>query len=1115
MKVDHRRPSWISTPPLPITRQPTPAPIDGARLPPLHQTPRPGGQSPAQVALGAAIERLEASRAGFGSRTTGDGPAISATRLRGGAASGVLLRDPEAALARWASGQPYVFCAAAITPANVEAALHASALLVPAGRKQRRSVHRAFAALGKPALAVKPTELAKLSDGGLVTVDGTRGRVLSGAAAIVDGPSEVKVAADIAMLRKSDPVRITAEAGSVQAVQRAKALGADAVRIDVDAILLQEPVLSCVRRYLLSEQPSEQQAQVAGITALVRKALAPLLEACGDMQPTVVLGSRSPQRFFGASPKSICAIADSLGVSQKLALRKVQELNAGNSKLGVKGVRWAVAEPQLVASVARAAFEARAAAQVGSDAPLQVLLPTVSYAGELAEAKRVLEKVRAEVAADVAPVAVQYGAGISTARGALQAGAISEEVSFFEYGLDDLTETLFALSRDDAERFLPEMVDAGMYSEDPFERFDTGGLGAMIRVAQYIAGQAPNAFAASIRGPQALSAEAHACATSAGITSLTVPVEDVLQARLQHARRRHEASVPAVAATAAGDLLSVRVDASKLAKAKSKAATDPVLPEGMSALELVQGLIAKVDSGLLSVEDALVRVPPDLVDVLGRPMLDPAALPAPMAKALAASPGSGVGRIALSSEAAAAYQAKGEPYVLMVKEVYGDDVTAVRHAEGLVSVRGGKTSHAAMVAANSDVPCVMDDKVRFDHGKKTVTVGAKTLSEGDWISIDGTKGTTYAGKIDLIQPTNTGEFATLMSWADEHRALDVLANADTPDEVQAAFDAGANAIGLVRTEHMFLGEARLEPFQAAILSPRDSTAATQALAAMEEAQTADFTAMLVSAAGRNVAIRLLDAPLHEFMPHDRHGVAALAKRLGISVAEAAAKVDGAKEVDSLMGLRGPRLAAVRPEIERMQVRAMVRAYVAAKAAGAQPAPLQVTVPLVNTAEEMAATAARVHAVVAGASAELGMTVPYELGAMIETPRAALDAARIAEHCTYFSFGTNDLTQFTTGYGRNVARQFVPKLVAAGAIDHDPTVTLDTGGVARLLAVADALGRVTRPDLHSGVCGGHGSDPASVRTIHALGLGYVSVPPGQVARAKVAAARAAVLEGAFS
>ncbi len=1051
----------------------------------------------------AIVARLEGAHAGEGKRTTGDRPAVAAGRIRAGAAVGRLVSDPTAALKLAHQGQPYVLVVEAIDPSNVEAAMGAAAVVTTTGRKRRAPVTRALAALGKPAVAVRPIDVQDLGIGNTVTVDGTRGRVVEGSAAIVDGPSGAQIAADVAALRAADPVRVTAEASTVEAIATAKGLGADAIRIDLDAVLLAEPTLGAVRRYLLSEQPSEQHKLANQITALVRKGLAPLFKACADLPATVVVGTRSPQRFFGSSPSRVQAIAQELGVSPQLALRKVQELNAGNSKLGVKGVRWAAAESKLLAGVARGAFEARAASP--SQAPLRMLLPMISYAGEMAEAKKLLESVRAGVEANIGPVGASYGAGITTARGALDAAAISGHADFFEYGLHDLTETLFALSADDADRFLPEMVAADMYTADPFEVFDAGGLGAIIEVGQYLAASKPNAQPASIRGPMALSAAAQACAKGAGIETVTVAAGDVLQARLRHAKAK-----PTTApASAAVGLLAARAKA----VAPAKLDAEPTLPEGMSALELVQRLIKRVDLGTLSVEQALAQTPPDLVDVLGRPVLDPAGLPAPMATALAASPGCGVGRVALSAEVAEKYREDGVPYVLLVKEVYGDDVTAVRHAEGLVSVRGGKTSHAAMVAANSDVPCVMDDKVRFDPSKKTVTVGAKTLKEGDWISVDGTKGTTYAGELELLAPTTTGEFATLMEWADAHAELDVFANADTPHEVEAAFAAGATAIGLVRTEHMFLGPGRLEPFQAAVLSPRGSSSAKAALATIEAAQTADFTAMIESAKGKRVAIRLLDAPLYEFMPHDADGLAALAKRLGISVEEAAAKVDGAAEVDSLMGLRGPRLAALRPELERMQVRAMVRAYAAAKANGVEPSPLAITVPLVNTAEEMAAAEKRVGAIVAQTSSELGVTVPFEMGAMIETPRAALDSARIAEHCHYFSFGTNDLTQFTTGYGRNVAGQFVPNLIATGAIDQDPTVTLDEGGVAKLVKVSDALGRTTRPKLHSGVCGGHGSDPASVRTIHRLGLGYVSVPPGQVARAKVAAARAAVSETA--
>ncbi|MFC1611189.1 putative PEP-binding protein [Myxococcota bacterium] len=1057
----------------------------------------------------SVVEEVERAYAQTCSRVPDTVTGIAGTALHEGAATGVWASDPETAMAVHQDGKEYVLCVTEITPENVDAALWASAIVVPQGRKTSRATLRALAALGKPTVALHPKDLTELSAGLEVTVDGTRGLVALGRVQIEEGEAGPELERAVAALKSRLGSRVTAEASTVQAISRSRTLGADAVRVDADALLMQTQVLDCLRQYLLAVEPGTKRRHLQVLTALVRREMAKLIEASTDLPITVALGTRAPHSFFPANPEQIAELAERYDMPEQVVRRQIGEYRAGNSKLGLRGARWAVADPQLFSALATAVFEAFVAHQeeTGADSrSLRLLLPGVSFAGELEAAKETFEKARVEVEETFGTtVGVEYGAGIASARGALNTASISEQAAFIEYGLDELTETMFALSRDDAQRFLSQMVDQEIYSEDPFEKHDLEGLGTMIQVGQYLAGKEPNTFPATIRGPHAARARGQLTARRAGIEELVVEAEDSLRALISCAQ---QSTTLAKTNERTRKVLDILVEQSGKQEEAPQPTGEAELPEGTTPLELMRQLVTRVDQEELTAAEALCQVPPDLVDALGKPTIDPSAGLQPISAALGASPGCGVGRIALSADKAEEYRKAGEPYVLVVTEVYGDDVTAVRHADGLVSVRGGKTSHAAMVASNSDVPCVMDEGVRIDPHRKTAQIGNQEMSEGDWLSIDGTKGAIFPDRVPLIEPTDSTEFETLMSWADRFRELEVFANADTPEEVQTAFANGAAGIGLVRTEHMFFGDDRLGAFRAAILS--DGREADKELAALEDIQTEDFCGMLEAAGEKKVAIRLMDAPLYEFLPHDAEEVAELASRMGLADDEVAQRIDDAQEIDSLMGLRGPRLAAVRPDFERMQVRAMARAFVQAKKECPGLHPLSITVPMITTGQEMKQTATRIRRIIEGMEQETGSAIPFELGAMIETPRAALAAGAIAEHCTYFSYGTNDLTQFTLAYGRNVAPQFVPQLIDAGALVADPTATLDAEGVGKMLLVAEALGRDTQPKLHNGLCGGHGSDPASVKTIHELGIDYVSVPPGQVARARVAAARAAVL-----
>ncbi|HEY4219897.1 MAG TPA: putative PEP-binding protein, partial [Myxococcota bacterium] len=675
----------------------------------------------------------------------------------------------------------------------------------------------------------------------------------------------------------------------------------------------------------------------------------------------------------------------------------------------------------------------------------------------------------------------------------------------------ELTETLYAISRDDAEQYLPKMLQDGLLPADPFAAIDVDALGKMIRVGQYLAGDAPNAFPASLSGPQALTANGMFVAAQAGLREVVVPASSSLQARLLDAKM--QSSLAATAGvlvpssnlrdtpTKLFDLLVSRGDAVK------KGGTQKV-PEGVTALEHVERLQKQVEAGAMSTAEALLSVPPNIVDQLSKPVVDPSSQVAALSKGIAASPGCGQGRVALSKEAAAEFAAANEPYVLIVNEVHADEVEATRKAAGLVSVRGGKTSHAAMIASNSEVPCVMEEKVQINLDNKTVGVGKSRVKEGDWITIDGTKGQILPGKVPLLNPTKSTAFASLMKWADEHRTLDVLANADTPQEAMTAFARGANGVGLVRSEHMFYEADRLLAFRAVILS--DIGARPAEMSALEKAQTDDYTALFSAAGEKKVAVRLLDPPLYEFLPTKPGEIKELAHSLDVPAEKLAERISGAQEIDSMLGMRGVRLALTRPDIEAMQVRSLARAYVAATKQGTVAiAPLHIIVPQVSAASEMAAAKQRILAVVAEVEKESGSKIPVKLGSMIETPRAALDAAAIGASVDFFSYGTNDLTQGTLGYGRNVAAKFIPELIKSKALTADPTESLDDKGVVKLMRVAEMLGKDENPALYGGVCGGQAGDPASIDSVQAAGLKYISVSPGQVAKARLAAGQAAV------
>lgn len=1036
-------------------------------------------------------------------RTEGDG--IQGASLCPGVGAGVLLSDVEAAHDAKRSGRDYVWLSRRLDAGSVRATADAVGVAVAWEGDDARSAPVVFAALGTPAVSLSPEQVAELESGEWVTVDGTRGVLAKGARARVPGRVLDSLPDDVAKIKAAVPLRVVAEASTVPAVARAATLAADVVRIDADSLLVCSPALETLQGYLLSSEASVRHRRLDELTALVRRGCVGLLEAAGDVRATVALAGRPPESYFPSDPQAVAAVADQCGLRLGTVRAKLEELRAGNSRLGLRGVRWVLADPQLFSAIARGVFEACAdvADAAGREGRIGLLLPAVNSRGALSAAKVALERVRAEVSDEFeCPLYAYYGAGIEAARGALNLDEIAAEADFVEYDAHGLTETLFGLSPDDADRFLPRMIECGIYASDPFAEVDPV-LGQAVALAQSLSSVAARRVPATLRGPQALRPSGVGLLDDAGLHGVTVPAAESLKVRLLLGRHWN--------ANPARDPSRILTEA--LISAPLEGADDsPIpdaLPAGIPPLQVLEELVRDVAAGKLTARDALLRVPPTVVDSVSRPLLDTSEA-TPISTGIGASPGCGVGRVALSAEKAEAWLEEGEPYVLVIHEVYGEEAAAVRGAEGLVSVRGGSTSHAAMVAANSGVPCVIDEGVYIDIANRRATIGEQTLAEGDLLSVDGTTGAVYAGAVPLIDGSGSEAFATLMGWADAARRITIKANADTADEVAAALEAGAAGIGLVRTEHMFFGEERLEALRAVIL--QDPEQATQELARLEELQRDDFLAMLRAAGSASITFRLLDAPMYEFLPQTRAGVEEIAAHLGIPLEEAGRRVDAQQPFDSLMAMRGLRLSVVRPEIERTQVRALAGAHAELRAEGVALAPLRIMLPMVSGGEEMAAAAERVQVVVREVAAERSAEVPLELSSMMEVPRAVFDAGAITSQAKAFAWGTNDLTQFALGLGRNVAGKIVPSLVAAGALQGDPTQTLDAPGAGKLVRIGEAAGRHAAPKLETGVCGRHGAEPRSIRLFHRLGLDYVSVPPAQVAKAKLAAAQAAILDG---
>jgi pyruvate,orthophosphate dikinase len=517
-----------------------------------------------------------------------------------------------------------------------------------------------------------------------------------------------------------------------------------------------------------------------------------------------------------------------------------------------------------------------------------------------------------------------------------------------------------------------------------------------------------------------------------------------------------------------------------------------------------------VDEGSISEDEAVARIPPNDLNQLLHPTIDPASNVDLLTTGLPASPGAASGEVVFESDLAEAMSRKGLAVILVRQETSPEDFHGMVAAKGVLTARGGMTSHAAVVARGLGKPCVSSaQNFIVDEHNKCFQAKDRTVKEGEWITIDGTSGKVYFGKAALKDPELSGDFTRLMQWADKVRHIRVRVNADTPADAHKARDFGAEGIGLCRTEHMFFEADRLSAMREMILA-QDTAGRKKALAKLLPMQRGDFEAIFRAMEGFPVTIRLLDPPLHEFLPKDKGEIEALAKQMGRSPEELLQIVESLQETNPMLGLRGCRLGIIYPEITEMQARAIFEAAtaVALRKGRVQP---EVMIPLVANVVEFRKQALVVRQIAEEVFREKQITVPYLLGTMIELPRAALTADDIAREAQFFSFGTNDLTQTTWGLSRDDAGRFLPHYLDRGIIEDDPFQVLDVPGVGRLIEMACQLGRKTRPDLKLGICGEHGGEPKSVAFCDALGMNYVSCSPFRVPIARLAAAQSALHE----
>ena len=521
-----------------------------------------------------------------------------------------------------------------------------------------------------------------------------------------------------------------------------------------------------------------------------------------------------------------------------------------------------------------------------------------------------------------------------------------------------------------------------------------------------------------------------------------------------------------------------------------------------------------VDEGMRTEQEAVLMIDPRNLDTLLHPQFDAKALKAatPIGRGLGASPGAACGKIVFTAEDAEAWKARGEKVVLVRLETSPEDITGMKASQGILTVRGGMTSHAAVVARGMGTCCVSGcGDIAMDEANKKFTLAGKTFHEGDWISIDGSTGNIYDGIIPTVDASISGDFGRVMAWADKYRKLGVRTNADTPADAKKARELGAEGIGLCRTEHMFFEPDRIAAFREMICSDTVEER-EEALDKIMPYQQSDFEKLYEALEGNPVTIRFLDPPLHEFVPTEETDIRALADKKGKTVEEIKTLISSLHEFNPMMGHRGCRLSVTYPEIAKMQTKAVIRAAinVQKKHSDWKIVP-EIMIPLIGDDKELKFVK---KIVVETANAEIaaaGVELKYEVGTMIEIPRAALTADVIAQDAEFFCFGTNDLTQMTYGFSRDDAGKFLNAYYDAKIFENDPFAKLDQIGVGKLMEMAVTLGRKTRPTLHCGICGEHGGDPSSVEFCHRIGLDYVSCSPFRVPIARLAAAQAAIKE----
>ena len=521
-----------------------------------------------------------------------------------------------------------------------------------------------------------------------------------------------------------------------------------------------------------------------------------------------------------------------------------------------------------------------------------------------------------------------------------------------------------------------------------------------------------------------------------------------------------------------------------------------------------------VDEGMRTEEEAVAMIDPRNLDTLLHPQFDAKALKAatPMGKGLGASPGAACGKIVFTADDAVEWAERGEKVILVRLETSPEDITGMKSAEGILTVRGGMTSHAAVVARGMGECCVSGcGDIAMDEANKKFTLAGKEFHEGDFLSIDGTTGNIYDGIIPTVDATIAGEFGRIMAWADKYRTMKVRTNADTPADAKKAVELGAEGIGLCRTEHMFFGEGRIDAFREMICS---TTAEEReaALAKVLPYQQEDFEGLFEALEGNPVTIRFLDPPLHEFVPTEEDDIKKLADAQGKTVEEIKTIINSLHEFNPMMGHRGCRLAVTYPEIAKMQTTAVIRAAINVKKAHADwnicP---EIMIPLVGDIKELKYVKKFVVETADAEIAAAGVDLKYEVGTMIEIPRAALTADQIASEADFFCFGTNDLTQMTYGFSRDDAGKFLNAYYDAKIFENDPFAKLDQVGVGKLMDMAIKLGKPVNPNLHIGICGEHGGDPSSVEFCNKIGLDYVSCSPFRVPVARLAAAQAAIAQ----